>query len=37
MASVRVLVTRPAHDAAEWVRRLSEHGIAAEALPLIDI
>jgi len=37
VASVRVLVTRPAHDAAEWVRRLSELGIAAEALPLIDI
>ena len=34
---MRVLVTRPAHDAVEWVRRLSELGIAAEALPLIDI
>lgn len=33
----RVLVTRPAHDAAAWVQRLTEHGIAAEALPLIEI
>lgn len=33
----RVLVTRPAHDAAAWVQRLAGHGIAAEALPLIQI
>lgn len=33
----RVLVTRPAHDAAAWVQRLTGHGIAAEALPLIEI
>lgn len=33
----RVIVTRPAHDAARWVTALAAHGVAAEALPLIDI
>lgn len=33
----RVIVTRPASEAARWVAGLGEHGIAAEALPLIDI
>lgn len=32
-----VLVTRPAHDARDWVQRLRAHGIAAEALPLMAI
>jgi uroporphyrinogen-III synthase len=34
---MKVLVTRPAAQAAEWVARLGEHGIAALALPLIEI
>jgi uroporphyrinogen-III synthase len=34
---MKVLVTRPAAQAAEWVARLGECGIAAVALPLIDI
>ncbi len=33
----RVLVTRPAEQAGPWVERLRERGIAAEALPLIEI
>lgn len=33
----RVLVTRPAQDAAQWVADLQAQGIAAEALPLIAI
>jgi uroporphyrinogen-III synthase len=33
----RVIVTRPAEQAAPWVERLIERGIAAEALPLIEI
>ena len=32
-----VIVTRPALDAGDWVRQLQDHGVAAEALPLIDI
>ena len=32
-----VLVTRPAPEAARWVEALVAQGIAAEALPLIDI
>lgn len=32
-----VLITRPAHDAADWVHRLRAQGVAAEALPLLDI
>lgn len=32
-----VIVTRPAAEAATWVRRLGERGIAAEALPLLAI
>jgi uroporphyrinogen-III synthase len=34
---MRVLVTRPAAQAGEWVRLLREAGLQAEALPLIDI
>ena len=33
----RVLVTRPAPQAQQWARQLAARGIAAEALPLIDI
>ncbi len=33
----RVIVTRPAHDAGDWVRQLQHNGFAAEALPLISI
>ena len=33
----RVIVTRPAHDAAVWVSQLQAHGINAAALPLIEI
>lgn len=32
-----VLVTRPAHDAAHWVRQLDAQGLRAEAFPLIEI
>lgn len=34
---MRVLVTRPAAQAREWVERLRAHGIDAQALPLIGI
>ena len=34
---MRVIVTRPAAQAAEWVQRLQALGVAAVALPLIDI
>ncbi|MBN9406671.1 MAG: uroporphyrinogen-III synthase [Burkholderiales bacterium] len=37
MPAPRVLVTRPAAAAAAWVAQLARHGIAAEALPLIEI
>lgn len=37
MRPVRVLVTRPAADAQLWVEQLQAHGLAATALPLIDI
>jgi uroporphyrinogen-III synthase len=33
----RVIVTRPAPDAQRWVDQLRQHGINAEALPLIEI
>ena len=33
----RVIVTRPAHDAGDWVQQLQQKGFAAEALPLIEI
>ncbi len=33
----RVIVTRPAREAAQWVHGLASHGIAAVALPLIAI
>ena len=35
--AARVIVTRPAEQAGAWVERLRERGIAAEALPLIEI
>ncbi|HEY0855825.1 MAG TPA: uroporphyrinogen-III synthase [Albitalea sp.] len=34
---MRVIVTRPAAQADTWVHSLSQHGIEAVALPLIDI
>lgn len=37
MNAVRVIVTRPARDAAGWVQALQAHGLQAEALPLIEI
>ena len=37
MTTARVIVTRPALDAGPWVRQLEDAGIAAEAIPLIDI
>jgi uroporphyrinogen-III synthase len=36
-APPRVLVTRPAAQAATWVNDLAQHGVDAVALPLIDI
>ncbi|MBS0430328.1 MAG: uroporphyrinogen-III synthase [Proteobacteria bacterium] len=33
----RVIVTRPAREAARWVQALNAHGIEAVALPLIEI
>ena len=33
----RVIVTRPAREAAHWVQQLGQHGIDAAALPLIAI
>ena len=36
-ATSTVLVTRPAADAAVWAEQLRAHGLAAQALPLIDI
>jgi uroporphyrinogen-III synthase len=35
--ALRVIVTRPASDAAHWVRQLQHSGFTAEALPLIEI
>jgi len=32
-----VIVTRPAQDALHWVKQLQQAGLAAEALPLIEI
>lgn len=37
MNAARVIVTRPARDAAGWVQALQAHGLQAEALPLIEI
>ena len=37
MRPVRVLVTRPAADAQQWVEQLQAQGLAAIALPLIEI
>lgn len=36
-AKPRVIVTRPAREAAAWVQSLSQAGLQAVALPLIDI
>lgn len=35
--SPRLIVTRPAAEAARWVQQLAARGVAAAALPLIDI
>jgi uroporphyrinogen-III synthase len=35
--TVRVIVTRPERDARRWVQALQQHGLQAEALPLISI
>lgn len=37
MPGRRVIVTRPAREAARWVAELTARGMTAEALPLIDI
>jgi len=37
VTTARVIVTRPAPDAALWVRQLEHSGIASEAFELIDI
>lgn len=37
MKPARLIVTRPARDAARWVGQFLEAGLAAEALPLIEI
>ena len=37
MSTARLIVTRPAPEAGRWARQLEDAGIAAEALPLIDI
>ena len=37
MTTARVIVTRPARDAVQWVQQLQQAGVAAEAFPLIDI
>ena len=34
---IRVIVTRPAQDAANWVDKLTNSGFKAQALPLIEI
>lgn len=34
---MRVLVTRPPHDARRWTQLLAAHGLDAAALPLMDI
>lgn len=36
-AATPIIVTRPRHDAVRWVEALRQRGLAAEALPLIDI
>lgn len=37
VGGVRVIVTRPAHDAQHWVQQLQQGGFKTEALPLIEI
>ena len=34
---MRVIVTRPAREAAQWVQELSQQGVRAQALPLIQV
>lgn len=34
---MRVIVTRPAREAAQWVQELSQQGVQAQALPLIQV
>jgi hypothetical protein len=34
---MRVLVTRPSHDARRWAQSLAARGLDAVALPLMDI
>lgn len=34
---MRVIVTRPAREAAQWVQELSNQGVKAQALPLIQV
>ncbi len=34
---MQIIVTRPAHDALEWVSQLQAQGLNAQALPLIEI
>ena len=34
---MRVIVTRPAREAAQWVHELSQQGVQAQALPLIQV
>jgi uroporphyrinogen-III synthase len=36
-APPRIIVTRPAHDAAHWVQQFAQKGLTASALPLIHI
>ncbi|MES2413177.1 MAG: uroporphyrinogen-III synthase [Pseudomonadota bacterium] len=35
--ALRVVVTRPAHDALPWVEQLHQNGFDAQSLPLMDI
>ena len=35
--ALRLIVTRPAAQAAEWVQQLAAHGLQAQALPLLGI
>ncbi len=37
LSAVRVIVTRPERDARRWVQNLQQHGLQAQALPLIEI
>ena len=37
MPGLRVIVTRPAHDAVQWIDQLQQSGFDAASLPLIEI